>query len=181
MVRRTALALIALAGLSLAVPQGIPQADAEEASGEKVSNFTLRDINNQEVSLDDFENQVVLLSFWATWCAPCMVELPHVQRIYDTYKADGFVVLAISADDARSASKVKPMVKSKGWTFPVLLDKQTKVVSERNPGKTLPYTELLDHTHSVVYKHQGYNAGDEVHLEEKVKEAVAARKAALGE
>ena len=83
--------------------------------------------------------------------------------------------------EAWSASKVKPMVKSKGWTFPVLLDKQTKVVSERNPGKTLPYTELLDHTHSVVYKHQGYNAGDEVHLEEKVKEAVAARKAALGE
>ena len=177
MLRRSVLALIALAGVALVVPQ----AEAEEPPAEKVSGFTLRDINNNEVNLSDHDDMVVLLSFWATWCAPCMVELPHVERIYNTYKADGFVVLAISADDARSASKVKPMVMSKGWTFPVLLDKQTKVVSERNPGKTLPYTELLDHTHAVIYKHQGYNAGDEVELEEKVKEAVAKRKEALGE
>ena len=174
--RRAALTLLALGGLALmAYP---PASNAEEASGDKVGEFALRDINNQEVKLSDFEGQVVLLSFWATWCSPCMVELPHVQRIYDTYKEDGFVVLAISADDARSSSKVKPMVMSKGWTFPVLLDKQTKVVTERNPGKTLPYAELLDHNHNLVWKHQGYNPGDEVELEEKVKEAVAARKAA---
>ena len=176
MVRRTALILLTLGGLALlAFPAS---STAEEATGDKVGEFALRDINNQEVKLSDFEDQVVLLSFWATWCSPCMVELPHVQRIYETYKDDGFVVRAISADDARSSSKVKPMVKSKGWTFPVLLDKQTKVVNERNPGKTLPYTELLNPSHEVIWKHQGYNPGDEVELEEKVKEAVAAKKAA---
>ena len=168
--RRIALALLTFGGLALVLPQVGVAADG----GEKVADFALRDINNQEVKLSDHDGKVVLLNFWATWCAPCLVEMPHIQRMYDTYKDQGFVVLAISADDARSASKVKPMVKSKGWTFPVLLDKQTKVVTERNPGKTLPYSELLNERREVIWKHQGYNPGDEVELEDKVKEALKA-------
>lgn len=174
------LGLFASAGLSQATeptsPGGTPAPTAPEAPtapAGKAPGFTLRDLDNQEVRLADMEGKVTLLSFWATWCAPCMVELVHVERMYQTYKDQGFVVLAINADDARSTGRVKPLVKSKGWSFPVLLDPQTKVVSMYNPTKTLPYSELLNAQHEVIWRHQGYTPGDEVDLEKRVVEALA--------
>ena len=159
--------------MTFALALALSSADAAEKS----PDFTLRNLQNQEVTLSELEGNVVLINFWATWCTPCMVEMPYIQELYDTHKDDGFVVLAISADDARSASKVKPMVKSKGWSFPVLLDKQTTVVAQYNPSKTLPYSELLDENLQSIWKHQGYTAGDEEELKHKVEEAMAAKKA----
>ncbi|MCB9746352.1 MAG: TlpA family protein disulfide reductase [Alphaproteobacteria bacterium] len=180
--KRIALGLLTLglAGLALSTS---PEARAEEAAdtvGASFADFSLLDIDNKNVSLSQFENSVVMLSFWATWCGPCQVEMPHLQKIYDAYKDQGFVLLAVSADDARSKSRVKPLIKSKGYTFPVLLDTQTTLTKRVNPTKTLPYTVLLDHEHKVTWKHQGYTPGDETETEAKVKAAVEARKAALG-
>jgi peroxiredoxin len=165
-----ATSLIGLLGLGL-----LPV--TADAAGDKAPDFTLRDINNQEVKLSDQAGNVVLVNFWATWCVPCMVEMPYIEELYTTHKDDGFVVLAISADDARSASRVKPLVKSKKWSFPVLLDKQTTVVAQYNPSKTLPFTQLLDENLDVIWTHQGYTAGDEEEMKEKVEEAMAAKKA----
>ncbi|MCB9745479.1 MAG: TlpA family protein disulfide reductase [Alphaproteobacteria bacterium] len=181
--KRLALGLLAagLIGLTLSTS---PVAQAEEPTGEPAAegatfaNFSLPNLENVNVSLTDFANQVVMLSFWATWCGPCQVEMPHLERIHKAYKDDGFVLLAISADDARSASRVKPLIKSKGYTFTVLLDKQTTLTKRVNPTKTLPYTVLLDHNHKVIWQHQGYTPGDEEETEAKVKAAVDARKAA---
>lgn len=167
--------LLAVAALGLLGLASIPT-DAD-AAGDKAPDFTLRDMNNQEVKLADQAGNVVLINFWATWCVPCMVEMPYIEELYQTHKDDGFVVLAISADDARSASRVKPLVKSKKWSFPVLLDKQTTVVAQYNPSKTLPFTQLLDEELNVIWTHQGYTAGDEVEMKEKVEEAMAAKKA----
>lgn len=158
---------------ALALTALISTADA----GDKAPDFTLRDMNKQEVTLSELEGNVVLINFWATWCVPCMVEMPYIEALYEEQKDNGFVVLAISADDARSSSKVKPTVKSKGWTFPVLLDTQTKVVAQYNPQKTLPYTVLVDEKGEVIWKHQGYTAGDEEELKHKVEEAMAAKAA----
>lgn len=165
-----ALLLLALTVFSL------PSADGAEGGG-RAPDFTLRDIENKEVRLSAYEGKIVMLSFWATWCGPCLVEMPHLQRIYDTYKDQGFVLLAISADDAKSASRVKPLVMAKGFTFPVLLDSQTRVVTQYNPSKTLPYSELLDAQLNVIWRHQGYTPGDEKEAEARVKEAVEALQA----
>ncbi|HJN72327.1 MAG TPA: TlpA disulfide reductase family protein [Myxococcota bacterium] len=159
--------------MTLALALALGSADAAD----KAPDFTLRNLQNEEVTLSELEGNVVLINFWATWCAPCLVEMPYIEELYTTHKDEGFVVLAISADDARSASKVKPTVKSKGWSFPVLLDKQTTVVTQYNPQKTLPYTELLNEDLEVIWKHQGYTAGDETELQHKVEEALAAKKA----
>ncbi len=152
--KRLALGLLALGavGLSLSTtPVAVAEEPSADGVGASFAGFTLPNMANQNVSLSDFEGDVVMLSFWATWCGPCQVEMPHLQKIYNDYKDQGFVLLAVSADDARSASRVKPLIKSKGFTFPVLLDKQTTLTKRVNPTKTLPYTVLLDHNHKVFW------------------------------
>lgn len=158
-----------LAGLFIGLP-----ASAQQSTGTLATDFTLRDIENRAVSLADYRGSVVLMNFWATWCGPCMQEMPHLQTMYDDLKDQGFVVLSVSTDDARDASKVKPLVKAKRLTFPVVLDKETTVVSMYNPAKTLPYTVLIDRQGKVAKVHQGYNPGDEKAMRAEVEALLAA-------
>lgn len=138
-------------------------------AADKAPDFTLKDINGQTHSLSQYSGKVVLVSFWATWCTPCMAEMPQLQKLYEKYASQGFVVLSISTDDARSTSQVKPLVKAKGLTCPVLLDKETTVVSMYNPAKTLPFAVLLDRNGQIAKVHSGYNTGDEVTLEAEIQ------------
>lgn len=149
---RTLLSVFAALALSTS-------AFAAEASG-----FTLPSIDNQKVSLADFEDQVVLMSFWATWCGPCKEEMPHLDKLYKENKDKGFTVLSISTDDARSASRVKPFIRKNQYTFPVLLDRESKVISQYNPAKTLPYTVIIDKG-EIVHTMSGFNPGDDEKVE----------------
>ena len=166
---RTLLICLGMAGLTL-------HSTEAEAVGEAAPAFTLRDINGKQVNLADYKGKVVLINFWATWCQPCQVEMPHLEKMHKDFADRGFVVLSISIDEARSASMVKPLVKRNGYTFPVLLDKDTSVVSQYNPSKTLPYTAVLDRSHKIRVVHQGYNPGDEVGLRAEVEGLLAAPK-----
>jgi peroxiredoxin len=133
-------------------------------SAETASDFTLRDINGTEQTLSSLKGSVVVLSFWATWCGPCKEEMPHLQAMYGEMKDKGLVVLSISTDDARSASKVKPFIMKMGYSFPVLLDRESTVIGAYNPSKTLPYTVVIDRAGNVVRRTSGYNPGDETEL-----------------
>ena len=90
----------------------------------------------------------------------------------DEFGAQGLTVLSVSIDDARAASKVKPYIKGRGYGFTVLLDKDTSVVSQYNPSKSLPYTVLIDRAGKINETSQGYQPGEEVHLREKGKKLV---------
>ncbi len=164
-------------GLMLAAALLFTTGGVAEA-GNAASDFTLRDVDNKEVHLADLNGKVVVLSFWATWCGPCKEEMPHLQRMYDKYKDQGFVLLSISSDDARTASKVKPYIRAKGFNFPVLLDKDSKVTGVYNPAKTLPWTVVIDRNFEVVKVHSGYNPGDEEELEEFVSSLLTSAKRA---
>jgi peroxiredoxin len=148
------------------------------AFAEVAPNFSLRDMNGKQVSLEDYRGQVVLLNFWATWCGPCKVEMPHLQAMYTDFSDKGFVVLAVSTDDARNVSKVKPFIKKNKYTFPVLLDKDSSVLNQYNPEQVLPYNVLIDSNGEVVWKKASYAPGEEVELRHKVESALGLKEEA---
>ena len=98
------------------------QDDKELKEGEKFYNFSLPDLNGQTVSLADFRGKLVLVNLWATWCAPCVAELPALQRLYQTLNGQGFEVIAISVDSEEAREDVLKLVKKKGLSVTTLLD-----------------------------------------------------------
>ncbi len=167
MMTRTRLATTIHRGLA-ALTLGFALLGAGTASAEPASDFTLRDIDGKSVSLSDLKGNVVVMSFWATWCGPCKEEMPHLQKMHGELKDKGFTVLSIATDDARSAGRVKPYIKKNGYSFPVLLDRDSTVIGTYNPPMTLPYTVVVDQQGEVVKRHSGFNPGDEEELRKLV-------------
>jgi thiol-disulfide isomerase/thioredoxin len=129
----------------------------------------LKDIAGRPHKLTDyFPEHIVLLNFWATWCVPCVKELPHLQRFQDLYGAKGLQVLTINIDGPDRLASVSGFFARYGYTLPLLLDTESQVVSVYNPRLNLPYSVLLDRQGTIRYSHQGYSPGDERLLEERI-------------
>jgi cytochrome c biogenesis protein CcmG, thiol:disulfide interchange protein DsbE len=134
-------------------------------------NFELEDLEGEYYELKDFLSEgPVLISFWATWCKPCIQELKEYNKIYEEFKSKGFKMVAISTDSERSVSKVKPFIRSMGYEFPVLFDSNSDVARDYY-ARVMPYSVILDKEGQIIYSHLGYTHGDE----QKVKEIVKAQ------
>jgi len=126
--------------------------------GAPAPDFTLRTVSGPNLRLQEQRGHVVLINFWATWCGPCRQEMPQLNKLYDKYRAAGFVMLGVNIDDdARHASEVATKL---GLKFPVLLDTD-KTVSRQYDLGTMPTTVLIDRDGRVRHIHPGYLAGYE--------------------
>lgn len=100
--------------------------------GDRAPSFTYSDLSGTPVSLDDLRGKVVLVNVWATWCAPCRVEMPSMQRLYETMEGQPFEILAVSIDSpqgitdafGRPGGDLAAFADSLGLTFPILHDPQ---------------------------------------------------------
>ena len=146
---------------------------ASRASTAKVSelapDFVLMGPGGTETRLSDQRGKVVLIDFWATWCPPCREELPHIQRLHDTYRSDGLVVLALSTD--RDPAAVVSFVSRNGFTFPVLFANPEVARTYRVRG--IPTVYLVDRQGTIRFHHVGYTRGAEKTLESEVVELLA--------
>lgn len=126
--------------------------------------FMLPDLEGKPVRLGDFEGRVVLISFWATWCRPCLMELPHVEKLHRKLAAQGFSVVALNTD--RDSGMVREFVAQSGYTFPVLLADQSVQLNYNVYG--LPFAVLVDRKGHIRSRRAGYSPGQEWDMESEV-------------
>ena len=137
-----------------------------------VPDFTLKNLEDKTVRLAEFRGKFVLLNFWATWCPPCVREMPSMQRLAERFKDRPFVVLGISLD-AEGASKVKPFIERLGVTFPIALDPESRV-SGIYGANQLPATFLIDPLGRVIMAAKGERDWSSEEIVGYLEEVVAA-------
>lgn len=94
-----------------------------DAEIEKV-DFTLKDLNDKDVTLSHLRGKIVLVNFWATWCAPCCAEMPDLNLLFTHFQSQGLIILSITEDEAQ---KVAPFIQKTGYRPTVLLDADDRV------------------------------------------------------
>jgi peroxiredoxin len=161
--RRRLLQATAGAALVLAAAR----AGAVIAPSAAAPDFTLRTLDGPNMRLAEQRGRVVMINFWATWCGPCRQEMPQLSKLYDKYRASGFVLFGVNVDDdVRNATEVAAKL---AVSFPVLLDTD-KTVSKLYDLSTMPSTVLVDRDGKVRYVHRGYLTGYEDTYERQVRE-----------
>jgi len=116
-------------------------------------SFKLRNIKGNYESLESYRGEVVVLNFWATWCAPCRIEMPSFEKLYRRYRSEGVTVLAITLDK-NSENKIKSFVDEYGLSFPILLDEKGEV-ERLYPSMTIPFTYVIDRQGRIVARVDG--------------------------
>ncbi len=127
-----------------------PSAKPPLGKGVPAPNFSLPGLEGNKVSLTDFRGKVVLLNIWATWCAPCVEEMPSMEKLYQELKGEDFELLAISVDES-GAEAVKPFMERHKLGFPVLLDTKGEI-KNLYQATGVPESFIIDKDGMIVEK-----------------------------
>ncbi len=117
--------------------------------------LSLKSIDGQHVRLSDYRGKVVVLNFWATWCAPCAAELPMLVQAEKYYNPKGVVFIAASVDDRKSKKRVPDFVGRYNVAFPVWMDATTGDLLRLGMGTAVPATAFLDREGRIVARVEG--------------------------
>ena len=131
---------------------------------QSIPNITLKTVNGVKVQSNEFlnEDKFTIISFWATWCIPCINELDAINELYPLWKDKNIDVVAISTDDARSKKRVRPLVSGKNWVFEIYSDTNQEFKRALNVGG-IPHT-IIAYGSKIIYRRIGYSPGEEKDL-----------------
>ncbi len=145
---------------------GAKSADDSPMVGQKAPDFQLKaQYGADEVSPSDADGKVLIVDFWATWCAPCKDSFPAYQKLLDKF-GDKLMVIGVSVDD--DPSGIKAFAKDTGVSFPLAWDKGQTVAGQYKPG-TMPTSYIIDQNGVVRFVHSGFHAGDEKALAKQIQ------------
>jgi peroxiredoxin len=139
------------------------------SAAQPAPDFTLSRLDGPNLRLAEQRGQVVALNFWASWCAPCRVEMPHLNRLQTKYQDAGFTFLGVNVDD--DPKKAAAEAAKLGIKFPVLLDSM-KAVSKLYGLNAMPTTVLIDRDGNVRQVHLGYRNGVEATYDQQIRALV---------
>ena len=138
----------------------------------QVPSLQLKDINGKTVNTANIiknNGKPVIISFWATWCKPCLRELKAIHEVYADWQDEtGVKMIIVSIDQTQDANKVKPLVDGNGWEYEVLLDPNSDFKRAMNV-QNVPHVFVLDGKGKIVYNHAGYVDGGEEDIYEAVE------------
>ncbi|HSB34744.1 MAG TPA: TlpA disulfide reductase family protein [Nitrospirota bacterium] len=142
-------------------------------TGDRAPDFSLASLNGRSISLADLRGKIVMVHFWATWCPPCVEELPTLAKLYEELKGGDFEMLAVSVDEGGGAA-VEAFLKKNSLTLPVFLDPGGSVSRLYGTYK-FPETYILDRQGSVRYKVIGPRDWRDPEALRALRELIAAR------
>ena len=128
--------------------RGFPLIDV----GQKAPDAGMSEVNGGAINLESFKGKVILLNFWATWCPPCIKEMPFLEATYEKYKAEGLVIVGVNYNENKET--VLPFILGKGVTFPVVLDKDLRM-TRIYQVLSLPATFIIDRKGIIRDKYRG--------------------------
>lgn len=137
----------------------------------QLPNVKLQDMDGNTVQTSEISNdgKPIIISFWATWCKPCLRELKAIHEVYPDWQDEtGVKMIIVSIDQAQDAHRVKPMVDGFGWEYEVLLDPNGDFKRAMNV-QNVPHVFVLDGKGQIVYNHTGYVDGGEEDIYEALQ------------
>ncbi|MBI5489527.1 MAG: TlpA family protein disulfide reductase [Deltaproteobacteria bacterium] len=144
------------------------------ASTGPAPDFSLRTTTGESFRLGDhLEREVIVLTFWTSFCPSCRTELTNFDGLYQELRDEGLLVVAVALDSPDTVSDVRTIAERLGFTFPVVLDEESTVAGLYNPRGATPFTVLIDREGRRVWSHEGFVAGDAEDIEARIRELLA--------
>lgn len=111
------------AWIALSTPsEPVTAAGSAPQAGFPAPDFTLKTPEGETYTLSDLKGNAILVNMWATWCPPCKAEMPAIENVYNEYKEQGFIVLAVDQTYQDDPFNIAPFIEDYNLTFPILLD-----------------------------------------------------------
>lgn len=150
--------VVAILAVSLPAAAQFPSVQLKDLEGKPVDAATLSN-----------DGKPFVVSFFATWCKPCLRELKAIHEVYPDWQEEtGMKLIAISIDEAQNASKVRPLVDALGWEYEVLLDTNSELKAAMGI-QSVPHLLIIDGNGKIVENRSGYTEGSEDHIIEKIR------------
>ncbi|MFQ5595195.1 MAG: peroxiredoxin family protein [Anaerolineae bacterium] len=166
--------VLSIVASACGVARGQPAGTAADVpvgnkAGMEAPDFTLTEVTTGEsVSLSQLRGRPVLINFWATWCGPCRLEMPHLQAAYEQYRDKGFTVLAVDVKFDDGPEAVQAFIDELGLTFPIVKDETGVVEIDKYNVLGYPTSVFIDRQGVIQYIHRGPMTKD--FIEEKLKD-----------
>ena len=132
-------------------PPPAPQTNTEDLTGKPSPDFSLMDVSGRSRNVSEWQGKVLVINFWATWCPPCLEEIPHFINLQDKYGDQGLQFLGIALEDVDA---VTSFANKLGINYPILLGEQEVIklgVKLGNRIGGLPYTVILDRSGNINF------------------------------